>query len=111
MFDFDPRDHDSRDDERYGTNHSRGSRGGSDEGDRDDDWRQPDIRPRDQMTMRASLAEVQAMIRAVPTLMRTPAFAMMTRARRSVTVMLASATSTRVRCSCAISISRAAGSG
>ena len=28
MFDFDPRDYDSRDDERYGGNSSRGSRGG-----------------------------------------------------------------------------------
>lgn len=34
--DFDPRDYDSRDDERFRTNQSRGSRGGSDEG--DDDW-------------------------------------------------------------------------
>ena len=41
MFDFDPRDLDPRDDERDG-NTSRGSRGGSDDRDRDDDWRQPE---------------------------------------------------------------------
>ena len=47
MFDFDPRDYDSRDDERQHDNPSRGSRGGSDDRDRDDDWRQP-RRQRDQ---------------------------------------------------------------
>ena len=47
MFDFDARDSDSRDDGRYGSNPSRGSRGASDDCDRDDDWSQPDIRSRD----------------------------------------------------------------
>jgi len=47
MFDFDPRDSDSRDDERYGNNQSRGSRGASDDRDREDDWSQPHIRSRD----------------------------------------------------------------
>ncbi len=48
MFDCDPRDYDSRDDERHGSappNH--GNRGSSDDRDRDDDRRQPDFRPRD----------------------------------------------------------------
>jgi hypothetical protein len=45
--DFDPRDSDSRDDERYESNQSRGRRGGSDDRDRDDDWSQPHIRSRD----------------------------------------------------------------
>jgi hypothetical protein len=44
--DFDPRDYDSRDDERYDSNQSRGS-GGSDDRDRDDDWSQPKIWSRD----------------------------------------------------------------
>jgi hypothetical protein len=43
MFDFDPRDYD----ERNGSTLSCGSRGGSDDRDRDDDWRQPDLRSRD----------------------------------------------------------------
>lgn len=47
MFDFDPRDSDSRDDERYGSNQSRGNRGTSDDRDRDDDWSRPHIRSRD----------------------------------------------------------------
>ena len=47
MFDFDPRDYDSRDDERHRQRRVAGSRGGSDDRDRDDDWRQPDVRPRD----------------------------------------------------------------
>ena len=47
MFDFDPRDYDSRDGERHGNAPNRGSRGASDDRDRDDDWRQPDVRPRD----------------------------------------------------------------
>jgi hypothetical protein len=47
MFDFDPRDCDSRDDERYGSNASRGGRGGADDRDRDDDWSQPHVRSRD----------------------------------------------------------------
>jgi len=46
MFDFDPRDYDSRDDERHGSTPNRGNRGASDDRDRDDDWRQPDFRPR-----------------------------------------------------------------
>jgi hypothetical protein len=45
--DFDPRDSDSRDDERYESNQSRGRRGGSDDRDRDDDCSQPHIRSRD----------------------------------------------------------------
>src|SRR3989454_3328364 len=44
MFDFDPRDLDSRDDERHGTH--RGSRSGSGGRDREDDPSQPEIRPR-----------------------------------------------------------------
>jgi hypothetical protein len=44
--DFDPRDVDSRDDERHGVDPDRGDRGSSD--DRDwDDWRQPTGRHRD----------------------------------------------------------------
>ena len=43
--DFDPRDYDSRDDERH-VNSSRGGSGGStDDRDSDDDWRQPDVQP------------------------------------------------------------------
>jgi hypothetical protein len=41
MFDLDPRDIDSRDEERHDNTPSRGSRRGSGDGDRDDDWRQP----------------------------------------------------------------------
>src|SRR5438105_3389669 len=45
--DFDPRDYDSRDDERH-VNSSRGGSGGStDDRDSDDDWRQPDVQPCD----------------------------------------------------------------
>jgi hypothetical protein len=44
MFDFDPRDYDSRDDEQHGIN--RGSRGGAGDRDREDDPSQPEIRPR-----------------------------------------------------------------
>jgi len=40
MFDFDPRDQD-RDDERWGSDHGRGSRGASDTRERDDEWLQP----------------------------------------------------------------------
>jgi len=47
MFDFDPRDYDSRDDERHGNNASRTSRGGSGDRDRDDDWSQVQTRARD----------------------------------------------------------------
>jgi len=47
MFDFDPRDYDSRDDERHGSTPNRGNRGASDDRDRDDDWRQPEVRVRD----------------------------------------------------------------
>jgi hypothetical protein len=47
MFDLDPRDYDSRDDERHGNGTSRTSRGGSDERERHDDWSQPEIRSRD----------------------------------------------------------------
>jgi DNA-binding MarR family transcriptional regulator len=43
IMDFDPRDYDSRDDERHGNDHDRGHRDDSDH-DRDwDDWRQPEI--------------------------------------------------------------------
>jgi integrase len=45
--DFDPRDYDSRDDERHGSAPNRGNRNVSDDRDRDDDWRQPDVRPHD----------------------------------------------------------------
>ena len=48
MFDLDPRDYDSRDDERHGNTPNRGNGDASDDRDRDDDWRQPDVRPRDQ---------------------------------------------------------------
>jgi hypothetical protein len=47
MLDFDPREYDSRDDERHGNSTSRTSRGGSDDRDRYDDWSQPEIRSRD----------------------------------------------------------------
>lgn len=47
MFDFDPRDYDSRDDERQGSTPNRGDRGAFADRDRDDDWRQPDFRPGD----------------------------------------------------------------
>jgi hypothetical protein len=47
MFDFDPRDSDSRDDERYAGTQSRGSRDASDDRDRDDDWSQLHIRSHD----------------------------------------------------------------
>src|SRR3989442_728098 len=45
--DFDPRDYDSRDDERHVNPSRGGSRDSSDERDRDDDWRQTDVQPRD----------------------------------------------------------------
>jgi hypothetical protein len=45
--DFDPRDFDSRDDERRSDTPGRGGRGGSSDRDRDDDWSQPAIPPRD----------------------------------------------------------------
>src|SRR5438128_3575582 len=47
MMDFDPRDYDSRDDQRVDPKGERASRGGSDD-DRDwDDWRRPEIPVRD----------------------------------------------------------------
>jgi len=42
MIDFDPRDHDSRPDDRLDIERGRGGRGMSNSHDRDDDWRQPD---------------------------------------------------------------------
>ena len=45
--DFDPRDYDSRDDERHSEAPSRGGRSGSSDPDRDDEWSQPASRPRD----------------------------------------------------------------
>ncbi len=48
MFDTDPRDYDSRDDERFGLERERASRGTSDDHDRDHDWRLPEIPHRDQ---------------------------------------------------------------
>ena len=47
MFDFDPRDYDSRDEERHANTPSRGNRGGSDDRERHDDWSQPETRTRD----------------------------------------------------------------
>ena len=47
MLDFDPRDYDSRDDERHSHTPSRGGRGSSGDNERDHDWRQPDTRMRD----------------------------------------------------------------
>jgi hypothetical protein len=44
---FDPRDYDSRPDERFGTERGLGSRGTSRNDDRDDDWRQPEVRVHD----------------------------------------------------------------
>lgn len=44
--DFDPRDHDSRDEERFNGRH-RAGKGHSSDPDRDDDLRLPDTRPRD----------------------------------------------------------------
>jgi hypothetical protein len=46
MFDYDPRDYDSRDDERHGSNANRGNRNTSDDRDCANDWRQPDVRSR-----------------------------------------------------------------
>jgi hypothetical protein len=46
MLDLDPRDYDSRDEERHANAPSRG-RGSSGLHDRDHDWRQPDARTRD----------------------------------------------------------------
>src|SRR5437870_1945813 len=40
--DFDPRDSDSRDDERFGAQRDRVGADGADTLDRDDDWRQPE---------------------------------------------------------------------
>jgi hypothetical protein len=47
MFDFDPRDNDSRDDERHPNLPSRGSRGDSGDRDRDDDSSHHGTRARD----------------------------------------------------------------
>lgn len=47
MFDFDPRDSQSRDDERFGAARDRGGRGVSDERDHKDDWSQPEVGSRD----------------------------------------------------------------
>jgi hypothetical protein len=47
MLDLDPRDYDSRDEERHANTPRRGGRGGSGDNDRDHDWRQPDARTRD----------------------------------------------------------------
>jgi hypothetical protein len=47
MLDLDPRDYDSRDEERHANTPSRGGRGSSGDHDRDHDWRQPDTRTRD----------------------------------------------------------------
>ena len=47
MFDFDPRDSDSRDDERFGSDRHRTGRGSSDDHDREDDGSQPKTRSRD----------------------------------------------------------------
>jgi integrase-like protein len=47
MLDLDPRDYDSRDEERHAKTPSRQGRGSSGDHDRDHDWRHPDTRPRD----------------------------------------------------------------
>jgi hypothetical protein len=47
MFDFDPRDYDSRDEERHANTPSRGGRCGFGDRDRDHDWSQPGTRTRD----------------------------------------------------------------
>jgi hypothetical protein len=47
MLDLDPRDYDSRDEERHTNTPSRGGRGSSGDHDRDHDWRLPDARARD----------------------------------------------------------------
>jgi hypothetical protein len=47
MLDLDPRDFDSRDDERHSNARSRGGRGSSGDHERDHDWTQPDTRMRD----------------------------------------------------------------
>jgi hypothetical protein len=47
MLDLDPRDYDSRDEERHANTPSRGGRGSSGDHDRDHDWRQPDARTGD----------------------------------------------------------------
>ena len=46
MFDFDPRDHDSRDDERQSGTGTVARGGGSRDHDRDDDWSQPETQTR-----------------------------------------------------------------
>ena len=45
--DFDPRDYDSRDDDRHPNEPSTGRRSGSDDREREDDWSQPGTRTRD----------------------------------------------------------------
>src|SRR5437762_13530257 len=47
MFDFDPRDYDSRDDERQADRSTGGGRSGSSDRDRDDNWSQPETRTRE----------------------------------------------------------------
>ena len=47
MFDLDPRDYDSRDDERQPNGPSPESRSSSDDRDRQDDWSQPGTQTRD----------------------------------------------------------------
>jgi hypothetical protein len=49
MLDFDPRDYDSRDDERHANTLHRGGRGSSGDRDRDDDWTRHGARARDRM--------------------------------------------------------------
>jgi hypothetical protein len=46
MIDLDPRDYDSRDEERHANTPNRGGRGGSGNHDRDHDWSQPGTRTR-----------------------------------------------------------------
>src|SRR2546427_9682914 len=46
MFDLDPRDNESRDDERFEAGRGGGSRGASDEHHDEHDWSQPDVRSR-----------------------------------------------------------------
>lgn len=49
MLDFDPRDYDSRDEERHANTPNSGGRGGSGNHDRDHDWSQPGTVTRDPM--------------------------------------------------------------
>lgn len=108
MFDFAPRDYDSRDDERFGPDRDRGSRGGSDYHDRNDDWTPPDIRSRDRDDNARELGRGPGDSRQSDEHSRNPTT---TRAGQIATATLVSATTTRVTYSRATSACRARWSG